>query len=1431
MRDYYQFFFRSVGAWKSELITNPQLHPFEGLQLPRNSAYHILPDGSDSPTPNPNDPILKGWSKPISLLNVHQLAVLDGEPRKLAYDVVSEFNKFLTANNMQFRRMKSLEQVVPDDQALVAISYMAIPRAYYYAQTNYSEWHSYYNLMKTVFQKVEELANNSSRHQFLVFDAPELVPSLELLKYAERSAELERKIVKDFNTPGRRLVLELFKWLGAGYNQNSLFSLISLANLSKVNLILRHKGNFILINLGLLFSWRSAPKTEKEVWEFFGKEAGRGQMPLQYQRWLIRFFAVISKLETPSVDVEKLDAELKAAGEEIIDDASSVPSIANKAGAVTQVNDDMDEEMDDGLLDDRPSTPAEKIDFAITEELEKELERELAVLSRKNDKYGEDEEDIPVTEVAEISDIDAPTIYNAVTRKCDYLADQGVLSAAEYKRHIRLSESFKKIKIDGKPVEDLIKRDPISVALAEPKLIPDAAGVKDKRMLKSSISELNEEYQKRGMLADTVSCIMAIQKAAISVTEIEKDRIDTIMGSSDVYSVRLVPVEGEPSTIKIRVSACNDDGSFVANGTKYRLRRQKADVPIRKISPNEVVLSSYYGPKQFITRGARKNNSYEIWLAAQIRAIGLDENNQTITDLHVGNDFDHDFRCNYTYSVLARNFAGFNLKGFECSFNHKLREERFGAEAIKLYEGDKKHGRLIFGKSKDDQYLIFGTDGLVYIGADKTSRLVGSFEDYVGIEEFSPVERADMRIIDKNIPLGVILSYEMGLETMLKALRVKYDKFEGNIRMMSKSNTHYVLRFKDCCLVIYRDRGRLDMIIGGLMEYDDFLKTRTLREFNKKDIYLPLLESRKLTLRYLTEIDNLYDLFIDPITELNLKRMNEPTTFRGLLLRAVELLLIDWHPTEMDTEYQQLKGNERMAGAIYRELVRSVRRHRSRSDRARAPIELKPHAVWKAIADDSAKLLMDEINPIAHLKEIEAVTFSGTGGRTAETMMAKSRIYTKKDMGIISEANVDSGDVGVNIWTSANPNLTTIYGNTKQLDGDYDPTKLFSTTTLLAPFAENEDMKRAVFTGIQNQHTVACHGYKPPQVRTGYEYVIPHRVGDLFCTTAKQAGVVESVTDDGIVVKYADGTVKGVQLGRVYGISCGSVVSHSLVSEMKPGQKFKEGDVIAYNSNFFAKDYFDPTKVMLKFNTTAKIALYEAALTNDDSSMISVELSERLRCDTPHDRMVVVSFQDHLSKVVGVGTEVEPDDILCYISPSVASSATGITDQVALDALTEWSNQTPTAKYKGRIEYIECFYHGDLENMSETVRKLAEASDRQRKQKQKAAAMPIYSSMVDDSFRKDGEAIPVDSMVIKFYIASSEPAAVADKVVYGNQLKSVIGEVISGEIVTESGVQIEAVFGQASIDNRIIDSFPRIGALTTLLKLIATKTVSAYRNQ
>ena len=109
----------------------------------------------------------------------------------------------------------------------------------------------------------------------------------------------------------------------------------------------------------------------------------------------------------------------------------------------------------------------------------------------------------------------------------------------------------------------------------------------------------------------------------------------------------------------------------------------------------------------------------------------------------------------------------------------------------------------------------------------------------------------------------------------------------------------------------------------------------------------------------------------------------------------------------------RVRGYDRIAGSIYREIVKSVRQYNGRTASASASISMNPHSVWIDIVQDRAAAPIEQTNPIRNAKEREVMTFGGNGGRSRQSMVAQTRVYKDSDVGFVSEAGVDSGDVGI----------------------------------------------------------------------------------------------------------------------------------------------------------------------------------------------------------------------------------------------------------------------------------------------------------------------------------------------------------------------------------------------------------------------------------
>ena len=340
--------------------------------------------------------------------------------------------------------------------------------------------------------------------------------------------------------------------------------------------------------------------------------------------------------------------------------------------------------------------------------------------------------------------------------------------------------------------------------------------------------------------------------------------------------------------------------------------------------------------------------------------------------------------------------------------------------------------------------------------------------------------------------------------------------------------------------------------------------------------------------------------------------------------------------------------------------------------------------------------------------------------------------------------------------------------------------------------------------------------------------MIAHRVGDLFAYTAKEDGEVVSKSATGIVVQYASGVRHGIEIGRRFGVEAGLTLPHDVVSDLKVGDVFKKDDIISYNEGFFERDILNPSNVVWKIGMTVKTALYESNQTHEDASSISKRLAEQLATKTVKVKTIVVAFDQNVKNMVKVGDSVEPENILCIIEDAVTSKS-GLFSDESLNTLRLLSNQAPTAKVKGVVDKIEVFYHGSQEDMTSSLVELAQTSDNALAKRNRSLGLKAVDGSVDADFRVEGDPLMLDSAAIRIYITSDVNAGVGDKGVFGNQLKTVFSEVMNYHVRTESGEEVDAIFGAKSVAARIVTSPFIIGTANVVLDLIGKNAVKAYK--
>ena len=341
-----------------------------------------------------------------------------------------------------------------------------------------------------------------------------------------------------------------------------------------------------------------------------------------------------------------------------------------------------------------------------------------------------------------------------------------------------------------------------------------------------------------------------------------------------------------------------------------------------------------------------------------------------------------------------------------------------------------------------------------------------------------------------------------------------------------------------------------------------------------------------------------------------------------------------------------------------------------------------------------------------------------------------------------------------------------------------------------------------------------------PYVRTGYDAILPIRVGNKFVTVAKDDGVVEEVTNNYVTVNYKGKKEKYKLYSWTTKEEAGACYTHQLVSNVAKGDKVSKDDTITYDRLFFQPDLFNPKRVVYKQGSYANVAIVENQETNNDSGAISKKMAEKLSTVVTKIKSIRLSAKDAVYDLVKIGDEVTPSSpLFSFIADE--DNTGGIDDDEILRILKDIKTQTPKAKVKGVVKDVIIYYNCDFNNLSKTLQACVNNSN-VRLQHKKG-----YAGRVDASYSIRGIPLQENEVEIKIYIDTDDTMSLGDKAIFGNQLKFTIGSVFE-DIQTERGEEVDATFGFISIQNRIVNSPNLIGTTSSLIKVLQDKAVKMY---
>lgn len=1432
MIEYDQYFYRH-GIRKYEQLTAPPMSALVNFELPYYSMVHYLPQTSVEIGPKFGEVWFQGSTGARYVDHVLEQTTQEGAPiwaKKTPTTFVQDFRK----KERDFRRMGPLESIAGQRTALVIYNYAILQHLWVYRDTFMAPYYRWVNSRNTLWSNVQRLADTvPQENQFVFLQLPATVPPLaEFRKAAERHT---RATMALFGADENLDLLDLFVWAGKDRERSTLSKLSETA-LTKTNLVFSVGGYWTVVNLGVLNQWIKGEGLGSD------RDLEKGKDAVTMQKQLLALFnrllttqstspsEVVPK-EIPIVLPEEANntATLQSVNRSVQANSDSVAGLGLKIPDIPTLPDldalfgEMDSEI---AVDTKVDSPALNTVRLANLETGDAIIKTFWDLDRPPMDINEIIQPVvsPITEAHgdELGQYDLGVLGMAAAYH-----EQGRLTNAEFSRFEALSGKFRELKFDDtRTVAEACAIEPSTLKDVKSFAIPDIKTVIDKSMLKSTLSVFDRNYVTKVLDSDIANMFMSPQRAGFALTGFSKDRKETYMDKTDLVTVAYTPVDGERTVLRVPIPVIEPEGTYKMNGVRYYLKKQRVDIPIRKVAPNKVALTSYYG-KTFVFRSDKVRDDYGQWLLREV-SVGMESTDTSYSKVQFGQGIHQTEKAPRVFSILASTYTSFVYKDYEFNLNYKNREdypEELVANPSVIYP--------LGWVTLDSKRVPITVDrqGVVY--RSDTEEPLGSIEEILDLKVANaPTDVAELALFGKKIPMAIVLCYHHGIDELLSRLDVQPVIHEAAVRVKPTPD-EYAIRFRDQTLVFKRNNRLATLILAGFNTFADAVSNYDYNDFNSPDASLNVLDAGGLSARYLREVDNQYVLFLDHITRGLLAELNEPTEYGPLLVRACQLLLTDDCPDETDLNYMRLAGYERVAGAVYREVTKALRSQRNRQSGRRGVIELHPEAIIRRIQSDGSGQIVEDSTPVHQMKEQEAVTTGGDGGRSARSSVRRTRAYHESDLGTISEATVDSGSVAINTSLSSNPKFSSLRGLTERYNKDEDgAASLWSTSALLAPGADRDDPKRVNFISIQNSSGIAAEGYETNPVGTGMESIVAHRVGSKYAAMAQADGVVSEITDDSIVIEYDDPSLgkQYCKLGLELGIIAGMTVPHSTVTDLKVGDRVSSGSALVYNPSFFEPDPLQPGQLIYKNAMLVRTVLIDGTDTLEDSSAISSRVGSALTTSVTYPKTIMLDKGEVLHNLVAVGSRVDLETILCSIENPITANA-GLFDEDSYDSLQELAASNPKAIAAGVVDSIQVFYNGDPDSFNESVSAVIRASDRLlARQKRRMGGQGPESGAVDDKSTIGGNRLQPGQAAVVVNITTRYDAQVGDKGVFSHQLKTTFGRVMTGVNETESGDVIDSIFGYQSISDRIVGSAESMGTTITLALRLDELTVEAYRS-
>lgn len=690
-------------------------------------------------------------------------------------------------------------------------------------------------------------------------------------------------------------------------------------------------------------------------------------------------------------------------------------------------------------------------------------------------------------------------------------------------------------------------------------------------------------------------------------------------------------------------------------------------------------------------------------------------------------------------------------------------------------------------------------------------------------------------LLSNEIPLAVVIGYSNGLDKMIrKLLKCNYELTDK--RTNFDPNKHGMIRFKDGYL-IYNLSYTSSMLLNGLAVCPT--ESYEMADVEKRSMWLDFLD--QFGGRLLADgLDNFAELFIDPITEEVCEHFHIPSNYFEMLIHANRLLADNKYNRHTDISGNRYRTNEIVAGYFYNALAKSYADYKSQIKRGRkVGMTMKRSTVIDMIMQDPTSTDLSILNPLLEIEAANSVSFKGLSGmNNARSYGLDKRTFDESMINKIALSTGFAANVGIARQTTIDMDIEGKRGYIKPTNkDDMSVTKSLGMTEAVTPFGTTrDDPFRSAMTFIQtSKHSMRVNKSMPLLITNGADEAMPYITSDTFAYKAKEDGTVTEVTVDHMIVTYSKPVTSDDNMPYYNeyislkeevkkNSDGGFYITLKLDTDLKPEDKFKKGDIIAYDRSSFSNKNGETDDLAFNVGVLAKVAILNTDEGFEDSTSISSWLSNAMATDVVVQKEKDLSKNTNVYYMVKIGQELQEGDPLMifqnsYDEEDANKLLSSITDP---DFVSDLGRIKLKSKITGVVQDIKIYRTCELEDMSESLRKIVEAYEKQIKTQKKMYEKyhipganlldPDYKMPATGQMKNNNNGVR-----IVFYLKYNDKLSVGDKVVAQSANKGVVKNIFPADKTPFSEYrpdeQIHALFAARSFNARMVTSVWVSGAI------------------